>query len=146
MRPLASRAAILCAAMAGCGGEQKAPLPPVVIEVPGVPSASGAPREAAPAQESSATPTRMTLLLSGNTFLAYVSVPEGDSWRDKDDAVSAFFYKGDNGWIGVSGCERAFTCDVSGLMGSVSGRLSFKAVFLPESGSFAPAEAEHRVR
>jgi hypothetical protein len=68
------------------------------------------------------------LLRTSDTFLAYVSVPEGSSWQDKEDALPDFYYRdGTQNWVPVPGCQSSFSCDVSVL--PASGALSVKAVF-----------------
>ena len=141
MRPF--KAAIVSVAIAGCGVPAHNSLPPVEVDVPSSPSPSSpeAPSfpSSAPAESPELTiPTRMTLLLTGDTFLAYVSVPDEGSWRDLEGANSTFYYKNGNGWKGVPGCESVFECDVSAVR---IGNTRFKAVFKPEHGIYATAEA-----
>ena len=135
MRPI--KAAVVSAGIISCGAPARESLPPVEVDVPSV-STSFSPGIESPPAEHPQIPTRMTLLLAGNTFLAYISVPDEGSWRDLEGANSAFYYKNDNGWKGVPGCESVFECDVSAVR---VGNTKFKAVFTPATRIYAAAEA-----
>ncbi len=132
--------------LSGCH-DQAAPRMADTVVVPAVPSPESPARvpEPAPAPEPKAVlvPTTMTLLLAADTFLAYVSVPDGASVRDLEEPRSSFYYsvKG-TGWSAIAGCERAFSCDVSRLTHSVQGGFDVKAEF-SEQG-YAPASAVYR--
>lgn len=74
--------------------------------------------------------TTMTLLKTGNTFLAYVSIPEGEAMRDLEDPRSAFYYSsGPVGWTVIPGCERTFSCDASEVISANPSGLRIKAEF-----------------
>ncbi len=124
------KAAVLVAA-AGCN-ESAQPPPVSVIELPSPPAVQArrqAPVEGAKAPES-LVPTTMTMLRTGNVFLAYVSVPDGDGMRDLEDPKSSFYYSAPKGnWSVIAGCESAFSCDASAvILGNPSG-VRIKAEF-----------------
>ena len=91
------------------------------------------------------TPTSVTLLRTGNLFLGYVSIPDGDSCRDKEDALVTFNYQEPSGrWRTIPSCESVFTCDISGLPTPQAGSLRLTATFSPEEGSsYAASSAEY---
>ncbi len=125
------KAAVLLAA-AGCN-EAPMPQPVTVIEIPAqrVPAYSK-PERADAARErpaESLVPTTMTMLRTGNVFLAYVSVPDGEGMRDLEDPKSSFYYSAKSSWSVISGCERAFSCDASAVISGNPSGVLIKAEF-----------------
>lgn len=141
--PFAKAAVLL--ALAGCN-EASAPRPVTVVEVAAQPSAEqDAPRAPEPvrprADAEALVPATMTLLRTGDIFLAYVSVPDGDSMRDLDEPKSSFSYSVSGGrWTTIFWCERTFSCDVSALMSLSPFGLRIKAEF-SEPG-YSPCASE----
>ncbi len=149
-RPLVSfaKAALLLAplSLAGCHGQAR-PREALLIEVPAVRGPSSAPgvsameRPSAPARpEKAQVATTMTLLLAADTFLAYISVPDGSSLRDLEDPKSNFYYsERGSSWQAIDGCGMVFSCDVAALSRAHPAGFVVKAEFSAEG--FAPASA-----
>jgi hypothetical protein len=140
----ASAKALLAAgsiALSACGAAPAKQHVPVVViaEPPAHEQAGPSISFNVPLQE-----TEMTMLKVGDTFLAYVSVPEGGSWHDLDDAKSSFFFtEPGSGWKPVPGCESVASCDLSGVLRSRPWGVSVKASF--SADGYAPSSAEYTI-
>jgi hypothetical protein len=93
-------------------------------------------------------PTEVTLLRTGNVFLAYVSVPSEDPPHDQEDAKVSFFYRGPTkAWKPILECQVVSICDVSGVLAHAPLPVTVKAKFSPEYGSdYSFSSAEHTIR
>jgi hypothetical protein len=106
----------------GCGAApQKESIRSTEVVIPPVPENSPMSEGRVPEKrmETSQTliPTNLRLVRTGNTFLAYVSVPDGDGWRDLDEPKVDFQYSFQGGRLmPVPGCEKVFSCDVSPIL------------------------------
>lgn len=148
MRSLANRrlaiagAAFLGSSVIGCSGSS-GNNPPEVF-VPAVePAADSHPPEEIPSRRR--VPTELTLLRTGDTFLAYVSAPEGETVADIQDARVSFSYGSGNSWTPIEGCQAVFSCDVSGIADSKP--LTIRASFTPAPGSsYSFSLADHPMR
>ncbi|MCI0531028.1 MAG: hypothetical protein L0Y74_03650 [candidate division Zixibacteria bacterium] len=130
---------MLAGAISGCGAVSE----PIVTEV-NIPNPPASYPEARPHFQEN-VPTELTLLRTGTVFLAFVSVPSGDSREDLQDVKVSFFYKAPGKtWSPILECQSVVTCDVSGLI--KGSPLTIKAKFSPEYGSdYSPSSAEHTI-
>ncbi|MFN7990727.1 MAG: hypothetical protein U0R44_01070 [Candidatus Micrarchaeia archaeon] len=107
---------------------------PPIVEIPRAHDQMTVPEVPAPAKPAARLiPTKMTVLFTGRTLMAYVSVPQDGGMRDLEDANSDFFYlKGGSVWTPIPDCQHVFTCDSSGVVGSNPMPIKVRAVFASE--------------
>lgn len=149
MRSIANRrlaiAAVLGSSVIGCSGSSGNNPPEVFVPAvePAAKNDAPSPFEGGPSRGK--VSTALTLLKTGDTFLAYVSAPQGDSFADVQDARVSFSYGSGSKWTPIEGCQAVFSCDVSGLADGAP--LTIRASFTPEPGSaYSFSSAEHPMR
>jgi hypothetical protein len=121
---------------------QKNAVPIVEVTVPAtVGTAQGAADIPGPdGRTTTSIPTEMTLLRTGDTFLAYVSVPDDGTVRDLQDAPVDFSFTAPGGrWAAISGCIHVSVCDASYVIRSNPSGLTVRADFSGQG--YAPASS-----
>jgi hypothetical protein len=99
------------------------------------------PQEESPRYEAK-TPEKLeqaeiTLLRTGNTFLAYVTVDAGGTKEDLAGPALDFFYASRGAtWAPIPGCSKVSVCDAEAV---VSGGVSIKAEFSQQG--YSPASS-----
>jgi hypothetical protein len=142
--PSFTKAALVGSLALSCGGSERneqfvtIPQPPLVEDRPA--------EEHVPPSDQ--IKTEVTLLRTGNIFLAYVTVPSEDPVHDQADAKVSFFYRGSTkAWRPIIECQAVTYCDVSGVLSHFSPPVTIKAKFSPEYGShYSFSSAEHTIR
>lgn len=101
-------------AVASCAAQSR-PAPMVEVMIPAPEPQGGAPGAEPPRRQQERA--ELTLLKTGDVFLAYVSVPQDGTMRDLDDARVDFSYSRPGGrWAPIPGCAAVSVCDASGII------------------------------
>ncbi|MEW6723265.1 MAG: hypothetical protein AB1324_08430, partial [Candidatus Micrarchaeota archaeon] len=94
----------------------------------------------APKARKTLEPVELTLLRTGNSFLAYVTVERGGTKEDLAGAELDFHYSpGDAAWSPVPGCSKVTVCDASSVVGQNGRGVRIRADFSQDG--YEPASA-----